>query len=224
MYFPTSLLDDRGPLSSASDKLGKPLLYIVRHANVAEDSEGKIRGLLNPGLDAKGKRGAKDVADFFKDIPLSAIYADDLKRTIQTALPLAAEKELELQIDPELRSWDIGTEMEGELISKHEDAIAEYRQQPHKVPVAGQSWGDYKEQVEDFMRRYISRALDFPNPIVLFTHGSAIQIIWEMLGEDVDSNKYDEIPLEPAGISALYLSRLGCRIKILEGAKENEDA
>jgi len=122
-----------------------------------------------------------------------------------------------------LRSWDVGSDLEGEPIEDHEDDIKEFRQQPDKVPVGGQSWGDYQNQVENFIHHYLNVAMDSEHPIVILTHGSAIQVIWGMFGEDVDSEKYDKIPLEPAGIAALYLTRMGSRIKILEGAGDNLD-
>jgi broad specificity phosphatase PhoE len=224
MYFPASLLDDRGTSSTASDKIGQCVLYIVRHANVAEDSKGLIRGLLNPPLDAKGKRGAQDVVEFFKDKPISAIYADDLKRTKQTALPLAADKELEVQIDPDLRSWDVGTELEGKPIDEHEDEIAELRQQPDKIPVGGQSWGEYCDQVDKFLSRYMWMGLDAESPIALISHGSAIQVIFHQLGEDVNLEDYAAIPIMPGGVCGLYYTRFGARIRVLAGEHENEDA
>ena len=224
MYFPASLLDDRGTSSTASDKIGQCVLYIVRHANVAEDSKGLIRGLLNPPLDAKGKRGAEDVVEFFKDKPISAIYTDDLKRTKQTALPLAADKGLEVQIDPDLRSWDVGTELEGKPIDEHEDEIAELRQQPDKVPVGGQSWGEYQDQVDRWLWKFVHMGMDAYSPLVAISHGSAIQVIFQQLGEDVEIGDYSAIPLEPAGVAGLFLTRFGLRVRILEGAGDNEDA
>jgi broad specificity phosphatase PhoE len=219
-YSPSMFLSSIGTES----KIGEPILYIVRHAEVTLDKTNTIRGLMNPGLNSKGKNDAQELADFFADIDLSAIYVDDLKRTIQTALPLASEKKITVQVDPDLRSWDVGTELEGEKIKKHEDDIAELRQQPDKVPVGGQSWGDYQKQIESALSRYIGMALDAPSPIAIFTHGSAVQIIWQSLGEELeDVDKYDEIPLEPAGVAAVYMTRFGVKLKVLKGAGENLD-
>jgi probable phosphoglycerate mutase len=220
-YSPALLLSS----IDSDSKIGTAILYIVRHAEVALDKTKTIRGLMNPGLDDKGKEDAQGLVEFFKDIELSAIYTDDLKRAYQTALPVAYDKDITIEIDPELRSWDVGTELEGEKIEDHEDDIAELRQQPDKVPVGGQSWGDYGEQINGALSHYIGIGLESSNPVLIVTHGSAIQIIWESLGEELDNvEEYADIPVEPAGVMAVYPTRFGMKVKILKGEGENEDA
>lgn len=68
-----------------SDKIGKAILYIARHAEVDEDREGIIRGTLNVQINKKGEKQALALADYFDGIDLSAIYTDDLDRTYHTA-------------------------------------------------------------------------------------------------------------------------------------------
>lgn len=206
-----------------ADKVGSVVLYIARHAEVQKDKEGKMRGLLNDPLDAKGEKQSQELAGLFEGKPLSAIYTDDLKRTKQTALPVAAAQGLEVQIDPELRSWDVGTELEGKSIEANKERIKELKSQPNKVPVAGQSWGDYIQQVRRYFNRYWEKALDATSPILLVIHGSGIQIVWDIIGERELSSAYDQTPLKPSGVAALYLTRSGPQVKILRGAKPSTD-
>jgi broad specificity phosphatase PhoE len=214
MYSPASVLSSYERLP---DKIGEIVLYIIRHAEVKNDKQKLIRGLSNQGLDDKGQEQAKELADFFSDRPLSGIYTDDLKRAYQTALPIAAEQDLEVEIDAMLRSWDVGSDLEGKPIEKNRDEIAELRQQPDKIPPGGQSWADYTKQVESWFTRYVTQGMDNDDPVAVVTHGSAIQVLWNGLGEEVDADKYDEIPLEPAGVAGIYLTRFGQKVRILRG-------
>jgi len=207
---------------AVSDRVGEVILYIGRHAEVKKDKEGKMRGLLNDPLDEKGQRQADELAELFADKYLAAAFTDDLKRTQQTIQPLAAKKELKIQIDTELRSWDVGTELEGKSIEANKDKIQQLKSQPDTIPVGGQSWRSYMEQVKRFFSRYWTMALD-SGPILLVLHGSGIQIIWYMLGAMELGTAYDQTPLEPAGVAAIYLGRNGPMVKVLRGGKKVKD-
>src|SRR5579863_6633130 len=99
---PDGILNSHSPTSILS-KLGTTVMYVVRHCEIKQDKKKIVRGLLNEGLDDKGKEDAKKVADFFKDINVGGVVTDDLLRTRETALPVAVEKDEELEIDPRLR-------------------------------------------------------------------------------------------------------------------------
>jgi broad specificity phosphatase PhoE len=205
------------------DKIGQVILYIMRHGNVAMDSKGTMRGLMNPTLDDKGRKQAEEVAEFFKDIQLSGVVSDDLERTIQTSLPIAEQKHLELQIDVELRSWDVGSDLEGKSIEKNRDAIVRLKTQPWIIPVGGQSWGNYEQQCVDCLDRYMAKGMDSSYPWLITAHGSFIQVVAAHLKFMKKSLEYDETPVEPSGIIAVYLTRAGAEMKILRGAKEIKD-
>lgn len=206
------------------DKLGEPLLYVIRHANVELDDKGAIRGLLDAHLDEKGEAQAKELADFFADSPVSAIYVDDLARTYQTALPLADSKHIEIKKDIALRSWDAGTELEGRLIEANKARIRELKMQPWLVPVGGEAWASFEEKILRAFYGYVSAAMEASSPIALVLHGSGIQVISAELGLIEKSPAYDHTPLEPAGVMAISLSRKGLTPKLTKGAKENLDA
>ena len=206
-----------------SDKIGTLILYGIRHAEVAEDKEGTIRGLLNPKLDAKGRRDAESLVKWFKDIPLSFIATDDMERTKQTAWPLAKSKNLMPIIDPELRSWDVGSELEGEDIEKNKAVIARLKMHPQLVPVGGQSWGNYGGQVDESLNHYAGMALDKNAAGAIGIHGSYIQIVAEMLGFNTGDTAYDHTPVDPAGVIGFYMKRDGLLMKVLKGGKESTD-
>jgi broad specificity phosphatase PhoE len=205
------------------DKLGKIILYVIRHAEVAEDKEGTMRGILNPALDPKGKRDAQSLVEYFKGVPMSFIATDDLKRTMQTAKPLAKAKGLDVLIDIDLRSWDVGTELEGEDIEDNKEDIEMLKTHPQVAPVAGQPWGDYGEQANRSFYRYADRAMGELDAGAVFVHGSWVQVIAHTLGLQEADAAYDSTPIEPAGVIGVFLTREGYRMKILKGEKETVD-
>ena len=69
-------------------------VFIVRHAEKAES------GGNNPDLSEAGRSRAEALAKMLKDAGISAIYATELKRTQQTAAPLAKMLHLDPTIVP----------------------------------------------------------------------------------------------------------------------------
>src|SRR5215472_8641886 len=106
---------------SVTDRVGQPILYLVRHAEVPGDKKGTMRGLLNEKLDEDGKQQTAELAQLFADKYVAAGYTDDLKRTQQTIQPIAASKGFTIGIEPELRSWDVGYDLEGRSIEANRD-------------------------------------------------------------------------------------------------------
>lgn len=188
------------------------------------DAEGTVRGLLNEGLSDEGERQCAELADYFKDIPISAVYSDDLKRSYHTAITIAHTHDLEVTQDIDLRSWDLGSDLEGRSITANEDEIRELKLQPSKIPVGGESWGEFERKAISAFERYTSKALDASAPIVIVLHGSGIQVIWQYIGESEKNGAYDDTPMETSGIAAIYMTRKGFSVKVLRGAKELVDA
>lgn len=207
-----------------TDKIGNVLLYIVRHASVDEDDEGLIRGLGNASLNDKGKEQAAELERMFADIPVSAVYSDDLDRSYQTAISIAHAKELKVNKDTDLRSWHLGADLEGHSIAANEYMIRDLKLQPHKIPVGGESWGDFEAKTIKAFDRYIAKALKAAAPIVLVLHGSDIQVIWHYIGAKEKSGAYDDTPLDNSGVACISMSRGGYTVKVLRGAKELVDA
>lgn len=97
-------------------------LLLVRHGESAPAREGDPFPLVNghgdPPLDPVGHDQAERVADRLAHEPITAIYVSNLRRTAETAAPLAARLGLEPRIDPDLREVYLG-EWEGGSFRKH---------------------------------------------------------------------------------------------------------
>lgn len=203
-------------------QIGAPILYIVRHAQNDDDAQGKIRGLKDQPLNEHGEKQLNDLRAFFESRPVLSVYTDDLSRTRATAMAIAGICRCGVETDIGLRSWDVG-KLEGKAMSSHKLEIQDFKTHPAKVPVGGQSWGDFERQAIDTSERMIRRGMESQAPVCIVTHGSFIQVFFETHGGLPKDNDYDHTPLDQAGVAALYLTRDGMDLKILRGAKEDLD-
>ena len=69
-------------------------VYLVRHAEKATGADPDVE------LSEQGKATAQALAAYFKDRELDAIYSTHLRRTQQTALPVASARDLDLRVLP----------------------------------------------------------------------------------------------------------------------------
>ena len=67
--------------------------YLIRHAE--KDRTDKTNE--NPNLNEKGLERAKKWAEYFKDINFDAVYSTNYNRTMQTAIPTAESKKLNIK-------------------------------------------------------------------------------------------------------------------------------
>ena len=65
-------------------------IYLVRHAE-------KEQASVDPDLTPCGRERSDELNAFFDSVPLQAVYSTDYKRTLNTALPTATAKGLDVQ-------------------------------------------------------------------------------------------------------------------------------
>lgn len=221
-YSPASLLNPVQDFGGAP-AIGAPILYIVRHAQNDDDANGRIRGLKDQPLNEAGERQLDGLRDFFEDRPVLSVFTDDLSRTRSTAMAIARSVNCGVETDIGLRSWDVGSRLEGRSMAAHKLEIEDLKTHPAKVPVGGQSWNDYERQFMDAAERAIRRGMEASAPIVIVTHGSGIQLFFQKYGDWPENAHYDDTPLDQAGVGALFLTRSGMELRTLKGAKNSKD-
>ncbi len=84
------------------------LLYLVRHGETVDNANQTMQGQTQGELNENGIRQAREVSEEWKDKALDAIVASDLKRSIDTAVIIAAPHGLEVVTTPLLRERDWG--------------------------------------------------------------------------------------------------------------------
>jgi len=83
------------------------LLVLIRHATTASTGK-RLGGRTQAPLDAGGRAQAEAAAQRLADVPLKAIYASPLPRTMETAEAVAAPHHLAVQPDESLLEVDYG--------------------------------------------------------------------------------------------------------------------
>ena len=84
-------------------------LYLVRHGETVDNARQIMQGQTQGELNENGVLQAHQVSEEWKDRPLDAIIASDLKRSIDTARIIAAPHHLEVQKTVLLRERDWGS-------------------------------------------------------------------------------------------------------------------
>ena len=97
---------------------GSTELLLVRHGESEPMVPGmpfpRVDGHGDPALAPEGERQAELLADRLAGHAIDAIYVTTLRRTVQTAAPLAARLGIEPRVEPDLREVHLG-EWEGEV-------------------------------------------------------------------------------------------------------------
>lgn len=109
----------------------------VRHGQTDWNRENRFRGLVDLPLNAKGIEQAHRAAARLRSLPLAAVYASPLARTMKTAESIAAPHGLVAQPRAELLDFNYG-EWQGKLPSEVDPALyALWRTEPDRVRIPG---------------------------------------------------------------------------------------
>jgi phosphohistidine phosphatase SixA len=93
-------------LGSAASAAAEPVVILVRHAERADGGTGG-KTVTDPDLSDAGRARATALVRLLKDAPITAIYTTELKRTQQTAAPLAAALKVRPTIVPASATGDL---------------------------------------------------------------------------------------------------------------------
>jgi probable phosphoglycerate mutase len=155
-------------------------LLIVRHGESAAAVDGEMFDLVDgqgdPALHPAGREQALRVADRLQHEPLDAIYVSTLRRTSETAAPLAARLGLEPTVLADLREVHLG-EWEGGLLRKmsmegHPIALRIAQEERWDVIPGAESPEALGARVQSAMAAIAERHPD--QRVAVFTHGGWI--------------------------------------------------
>lgn len=154
-------------------------LILIRHGETEWNVEGRWQGHADVPLNGRGRAQAEEVAQALSRTKIDAIYVSDLKRTMETAEPLARSQGLELQVDTRLREIDQG-EWQGLLVDEIQKRYAEEfrrrRENPLEVaPPGGETALQVRERVlaaiQDILDRHAGQT------VAIVSHGFALAVI-----------------------------------------------
>ncbi|CAN5547203.1 histidine phosphatase family protein [soil metagenome] len=168
---------------------GSTELFLVRHGESEPAVPGRafplVDGHGDPALAPEGREQAERVADRLADQDISALYVTTLRRTTETAAPLAKRLGLTPVVEPELREVHLG-EWEGGLFRErtaegHPLARRILAEERWDVIPGAEPHDAFVARVRDALARIVAAHPD--ERVAVFSHGGVIgQLMSQAVG------------------------------------------
>jgi probable phosphoglycerate mutase len=155
-------------------------LLLIRHGETEWNAQSRIQGHIDIGLSTRGHQQALALTRHVRAEAPAAVYASDLTRARQTALPLARDLGQQLRVDARLRERGFGlfegfTYAEAQANWPNEYAIWQRRDPRHALP-GGESYLDARARVLECLEEIVRR---HPGALVaVVTHGGVLDIVY----------------------------------------------
>jgi broad specificity phosphatase PhoE len=150
----------------------------VRHGETDWNRKRRWQGLSDLSLNEFGREQARALAEELEAIPLSAVYASDLRRAHETALIVGERKGLAVTPMRELREVDVGSWTGvpyDEVKERFPDAYTQMRTRSGRGWEGGETYAEMGRRVLEAMRRI---ARKHPGDVVLVvTHSGPIRTV-----------------------------------------------
>ena len=184
-------------------------ILLARHGETDWNRERRWQGRSDLPLNERGREQARALAEKLEPVPLSAVYASDLRRAYETALVVAKTKGLAVTPMRELREVDVGSWTGlsyDEVKERFGDAYREMRRRTGRGWEGGETYAEMGGRVVEAVRR-LARA--HPSATVLVvTHSGPIRTVRaHALGLDFATDRkaapwVDRVALATVSVSA----------------------
>jgi 2,3-bisphosphoglycerate-dependent phosphoglycerate mutase len=188
---------------------GSTELILVRHGASADAIEGEDFELLdghgNPPLSPIGRQQAELVGERLANETFDALYVTTLRRTVETAAPLARLTGLTPMVEPDLREVNLG-EWEGGLFRQKvadQDPVAMrmLAEERWDVVPGAESAAGFTDRIRAAIERIYAA---HPGArVVAFSHGAAIG---EVLAQATGSSPFAFLMSDNTAIARLVLT------------------
>ena len=158
-------------------------LILARHGETDWNREGRFQGHADPPLNDTGRAQAARLAEMLADEPIDAIYASDLRRAHETAEIVAAGRNVDVVVEPDLRERDVG-EWSGltlpEIEERYPDELRRFREE-------GTSVGESREALAQRVVAAVRRIADAhpAGHVLVVTHGGALRTLRHAAGGEL---------------------------------------
>ncbi|HSK95032.1 MAG TPA: histidine phosphatase family protein [Euzebyales bacterium] len=161
-------------------------ILLIRHGESAparlDAPAPTVDGQADPDLDARGRAEAERVADRLASEEVSAIYVSTLRRTAQTAAPLATGLGIEPRVEPDLREVHLG-EWEGavfrmRIAERDPLAMRMFTEQRWDMIPGAEASDVLLKRVRQAIERLAAAHVD--QRVVAFTHGGVIAMLMHL--------------------------------------------
>jgi probable phosphoglycerate mutase len=187
---------------------GASELILVRHGESEAAIEGKpfelVEGHGDPALSPEGREQAERVGDRLAPEPIDAIYVSNLRRTSETAAPLAQRLGLSPIVDRDLREVYLGEWERGlfrkKVIERDPIALRMMEEQRWDVIPGAEPQREFARRARTVVERIAAAHPD--QRVAVFAHGA---IIGEMLSQATGSTAF-AFTSDNTGISQLVIA------------------
>jgi probable phosphoglycerate mutase len=150
-------------------------LFLVRHGETEANRLRLIQGSSDGLLNAAGQAQAERLAEHLRLVALDQVFASDMRRATATAMPIAQAHSLALQVDPQLREWDVG-ELDGMPASQYLQMIRETgRPLSAFHPPGGATLGETRQRAEAVIRRLVEEHRG--ESVLICSHGDFMRML-----------------------------------------------
>lgn len=150
-------------------------VILVRHGEAEGNRHHRLIGWSEVGLTDAGRHQARMVADRLSQAPVHRIVSSDLRRTVETAAPLAKALDMEPVLDSRFREIDNG-EWTGltpdEVSNGWTEVWQRYLDGHDVVRPGGERWSDVRARVISGLEELLAA----DGVSVVFSHGGPLVI------------------------------------------------
>lgn len=159
-------------------------IWFVRHGETEWNRTKRYQGHSDISLNETGRRQAQETAALLANEPLSAIYASDLSRAVETAQFVAQPHELKVQWKQELREIHFGL-WEGlryeQIMKKWANELSLMYDHPEKGRAPeGEGFSDLAQRAGAALLE-IRKAHQETETIAVVAHGGTIRVLFCLL-------------------------------------------
>ena len=181
-------------------------LYLIRHGETKLNKEFRFIGRTDPALSEQGEAQARALAERLAGDNISAIYASDLLRAVQTASIIAVDSGVDVVEIAGLREIDFGN-WEGlsynEIMEHDKEVLDSWIENPTGVDIpGGESWHDFAARInaafDDIIKNTDGKA------IALVTHGGPIKLLMTRFHGD-DPHFFKSFWPQPGGVNVVEI-------------------
>ena len=188
---------------------GSTELFLVRHGESEPSVLGQpfplVDGQGDPALAPEGEAQAVCVADRLANEGIDAVYVTTLRRTAQTAAPLAERLGLEPRVEPDLRETGLGeweSTFRHHLADRHPVAVKMFAEERWDVIPGAEPAEAFSARIRSAVERLLAAHPD--QRVVVVTHGG---VIGDLVRQAVDSPRgFAFVGADNASITHLVVS------------------
>ena len=152
-------------------------LYLVRHCQAEGNIYRRIHGVYDSAVTPLGRRQIDALAERFRDIPVDALYASNLRRTQETAGAILKYHALPLQIEPRLHELDTGVWEDrpfGDVAHEDPQSLWRFNNDPAAWSAEGsEAYSDLQRRMREAVGELVARHRG--QTVVCVSHGMAIR-------------------------------------------------